>query len=121
MNTYAYFMDRWHREDQFDPNSAWVPGKYPTTLNDGAPNNKRFSSQWLKDVSYLRMKTLNISYRITNELLKRAGIQDLAVILSGQNLLTITGLDYIDPETPNGRLSYYPEQKTYNIGININF
>lgn len=121
MNTYAYFMDRWHRADQFDPNSAWVPGKFPSTINDGAPNNKMLSSFWIQDASYLRLKVLSISYRTQIKPLKRFGIEDVRIVLSGQNLVTITGLDYIDPETPNGRLSYYPEQKTYNIGLNITF
>jgi TonB-linked SusC/RagA family outer membrane protein len=121
MNAYAYFMDRWRRADPWDPNSAWVPGKYPSTINDGAPNNKWNSSFWLLDATYLRMKSLSISYNLENELFKRWGIQGLSVSLSGQNLITISGLGAIDPETPTGRLSYYPQQKTYNVGINITF
>jgi TonB-linked SusC/RagA family outer membrane protein len=121
MNAYAYFMDRWRRADPWDVNSAWVPGKYPSTINDGAPNNRLNSSFWLLDATYLRLKSLSISYNLENELFKRWGIQGLSVSLSGQNLITFSGLGAIDPETPTGRLSYYPQQKTYNVGINITF
>lgn len=121
MNAYAYFMDRWHREDLSDPSSKWIPGKYPATINDGAPNNKLNSSFWLLDATYLRLKSLSISYNLESEFLKRYGVQGLAVALSGQNLLTFSKLGAIDPETPSGRLSYYPQQKTYNIGMNIKF
>lgn len=121
MNSYAYFMDRWHREDPADPNSSWIPGRYPSTMNAGAPNNNKPSSFWFHNASYLRLKSLSISYSIQNSLLKKIGLEDLTIALSGQNLLTITGLDYIDPEAPSGRLSYYPQQKTYNIGINATF
>jgi TonB-linked SusC/RagA family outer membrane protein len=119
MNAYAYFMDRWHHEDPTDPNSKWIPGKYPATINDGAPNNKLNSSFWLLDATYFRLKSLSLSYSIENEFFKRYGIQGLSVSLSGQNLLTFSGLGSIDPETPSGRLSYYPQQKTYNFGISI--
>ena len=121
MSSYAYFMDRWHRADSKDPNSEWIPGKYPSTINNGAPNNRLFSSFWLKDATYLRLRALNISYSIDAAPLKKIGIKSLAISVSGYNLVTITGLDYIDPETPSGRLSYYPQQKTYNAGINLTF
>ena len=34
------FMDRWHRADLYDPNSEWIPGKYPSTYNSGKESNK---------------------------------------------------------------------------------
>lgn len=119
MNAYAYFMDRWHRADMTNPDSEWIPGKYPSTINDGAPNNKLFSSFWLKEASYLRLKFLSINYNL--DVLKRFGIQHSTISLSGQNLLTFSKLGPIDPESPSGRLSYYPQQKTYNLGINVAF
>lgn len=121
MNAYAFFMDRWHHEDPKDPNSAWIPGKYPSTINSGAINNNKFSSFWYKNSSYLRLKTLNISYSLEEDVLKKIGVENIIISLSGQNLLTITGLDYIDPETPTGRLSYYPQQRIYNIGLSATF
>lgn len=121
MNTYSYMMDRWHQADPSDPNSEWIPGKYPTTLNDGNPNNRRFSSFWLKNSAYLRLKSMNLSYELKSEFLKRYGIEGFMISLSGQNLITITGLEYMDPETPNGRLSLYPQQRTYDLGINLTF
>lgn len=121
MNTYAYFMDRWHHADPFDPTSEWIPGRYPTTINDGNPNNRQFSSFWLKNSSYLRLKSMNISYELKSDFLKRNGIERVMFSLSGQNLITITGLEYMDPETPNGRLSLYPQQKVYDLGISLTF
>lgn len=78
-----------------------------------------FSSFWLKDATYLRMKFLGISYNL--DALKKFGIENAGITLSGQNLLTFSGLGPIDPESPSGRLSYYPQQKTYNLGINVSF
>lgn len=121
MGSYAFFMDRWHRADPKDPNSAWIPGKYPSTINNGAPNNRMFSSFWLKDATYLRLRVANLTYNFDAQIFKRIGINSVALSLSGYNLLTLSGLEYIDPETPSGRLSYYPQQKTYSAGINVIF
>lgn len=121
MNAYAYFMDRWHRADMTDPNSEWIPGKYPSTINDGAPNNKMFSSFWLKDATYLRLRFINLNYDVSAAVLQKIGIQKLNISASAQNLLTFSGLGPIDPEAPTGRLSYYPQQKTYNLGVQVIF
>ncbi|TAN16454.1 MAG: TonB-dependent receptor [Chitinophagaceae bacterium] len=122
MNAYAYFMDRWHRADVSDPNSTWIPGKFPATKNGGSPNNNKVSSFWLKNGTYVRLKAANLSYDLkVGGLVKRIGIDKITLSLSGYNLLTITGIPYIDPEAPSGRLSYYPQQTTYNFGANIQF
>ncbi len=34
MNAYAYFLDRWHRADPWNPDSEWIPGKYPSTITN---------------------------------------------------------------------------------------
>lgn len=121
MSAYAYFMDRWHQADLTDPNSQWIPGKYPSTLNGGAPNNNQFSSFWYPNATYFRLKSLNITYIIDNEWIKRCGVKNIAVTLSGQNLLTFSSLEFMDPESPSGRLSYYPQQKTISAGLNVTF
>jgi hypothetical protein len=69
---------------------------------------------------------LNISYNLESPVLKRYGMKNLMLTLSGQNLLTFSKLKYIDPETSSnvmlgGRGSYYPQQKVFNAGLNITF
>ena len=122
MNSFAYLMDRWHLEDLSEPNGNWIPGKYPATIANGAANNKLNSSFWLWDASYMRLKTLGINYNLDSPFLKNHGVQGLSISFSGQNIFTFTGMDIpIDPEAPSGGLSYYPQQKTYNVGINLTF
>ncbi len=118
---YALFMDRWHREDPWDPDSKWIPGKYPSTINRGSPNNNISSSFWLTSANYLRLKSLNIGYDVNVSFLEKLKVQSLTVYLSGQNLLTFSKLGPFDPENNNGRNNYYPQQKTYNVGLNLKF
>jgi len=122
-STFEFFTDRWHHENIFDPNSPWVPGKYPSTIAGGSSNNTQPSTFWTKNGSYLRLKTLDIGYTLSKKVLEGTGITKARLYFSGQNLFIITGIKYIDPENfaANGRGSYYPIQKLYTIGVNLSF
>jgi TonB-linked SusC/RagA family outer membrane protein len=116
-----YLMDNWHRADPTDPNSEWVPGKYPSAVVGGSANNTQNSSFWIKDGTYLRLKSLSISYNLKSDVLSKRGIRGLDVTLSGQNLLTFSGLGDVDPENRNASTSYYPQMMTINAGLRLIF
>lgn len=118
-NTISAMTDRWHREDLYDPNSDWIPGKYPSTQADGNPNNRKSSSYWLKDASYLRLKNLEIGYSLPESILDKFGIDQWRIYVSAHNLITWDSLDFMDPEAPTGRGWYYPQQKIVNVGFNL--
>ncbi|MBB2148238.1 SusC/RagA family TonB-linked outer membrane protein [Pedobacter gandavensis] len=118
-NTYAMFQDRWHRADIYDPNSAWIPGKYPSTIISGSTNNQKTSTFWLKDATYIRLKNFDLGYTFDKELIERIGIRRARIYISGQNIFTADKIKYIDPEAPTGRGTYYPQQKVWTLGVNI--
>ncbi|MEJ5055978.1 SusC/RagA family TonB-linked outer membrane protein [Sphingobacterium sp. MYb382] len=120
-SAYQMFGDRWHHTDPTDADSPWVAGKYPTTVNSGSNNNKRVSDFWLRDASYLRLKTFELGYSFDKERLRRVKIRNLRVYAAGQNILTIDKIKYIDPEAPSGRGNYYPQQRVWTLGLNIGF
>jgi len=126
--TYALFTDRWHRKDMYDPQSEWVPGKYPSTIINGLDNNRIESDFWLKDAAYLRVKTLELGYTLPKPLLAKAGIEQVRFYFSGQNLFTFDKLKYMDPEMPSddgtnyaGNGNYYPQQRVLTLGLNLQF
>ena len=111
-------MDRWHHEDIFDANSPWVPGRYPAT--NYAPSDGWNSLFWRPSASYVRLKSLELGYTFSPQLLHKTGIQHLRVYVSGFNLFTMTKLKYIDPEhDPNTYNYLYPITRNYNVGVNI--
>jgi TonB-linked SusC/RagA family outer membrane protein len=129
-NTLTWFMDRWHPEDPnadyFSPNTKWIPGYYPVTGHDG----RRTGTNGVMNASYIRLKTAELGYTFTSNLIRKAGIKDLRLYLSGYNLLTFTPLRDVDPERPgsNGGAStnyidFYndPINRTYTIGARIKF
>lgn len=126
-NMPAYFNDRWHLSDPYNPNSAWVPGKWPAARRQpdmGAMYNE--SSAWRKDASYLRLKSLEIGYTLPSRFFTGTGISNVRVFANGYNLLTICDpyVKAFDPERSEGPHNagwVYPLTKSYNIGINVSF
>lgn len=127
--TMTQFWDRWHPQDPnadiFDPSTVWVPGYYPTTGSPIADGTRA-----IQNASYLRMKTIELGYNLPQSLIKKAGIKEFRIYVSGYNLLTFTGLHDMDPEHPGGEggavgnsvdTYKYPINKTYNIGASIKF
>lgn len=116
------FTDRWRRADLYDPNSEWIPGKYPSTYSSGKESNTRRSNFNLKDSYYLRVKNIELGYTIPTHITKdKIGIHSLRVYLSGNNLFTFDNLPYGDPEAPSNDRILYPQMRVYNFGVNLTF
>jgi TonB-linked SusC/RagA family outer membrane protein len=111
-----YFVDEcWTPENQLD---ATLPRAARTTWQW----NSAKSTLWLKDASYLRLKTVSLSYTLRDmKFLDTLGIQSMMLNLSGYNLLTFTKLKTLDPEGNTQNNGAYPIIKTYNLGITLNF
>jgi TonB-linked SusC/RagA family outer membrane protein len=83
-------------------------------------NNTRTSSWFMRDGSFLRMKTLEIGYTVPRKLLKKMYLDNLRIYATGNNLLLFSGFDLWDIEMGGNGLGY-PIQKVYNIGLQIGF
>ena len=104
----------------------------PRATNDPvkAAENKRVSSRFIEDGSYLRVKNLTIGYTFPNSLIGKLRLASLRVYFSGQNLLTFTNYSGLDPEvnylgndnTVIGTDFFtYPQARSYNFGVNLKF
>lgn len=108
------FTDRWlDRWSTDNPN-----GKMPAL---GNTMNEQFSSFWLENASYLRLKNFEFGYTFGN--LPKIGVSKLRIYFAGTNLLTFTKLDNWDPEKGAGdtRNDNYPNAKSFSFGINVTF
>ncbi|MEJ7769541.1 MAG: SusC/RagA family TonB-linked outer membrane protein, partial [Chitinophagaceae bacterium] len=102
----------------------WTPdnpaGSYPRFTYQ-LSHNQRFSTMWLEDAAYLRLKNIQVGYTLPLHLTERARISRLRVFASADNLLTNTNFYYAyDPETPVSSGGFYPQVKTFIVGINLN-
>lgn len=123
-NSPAFLLeDRWHRADPYDPNSEWIPGKYPAIRKGTSVNNGRNSDFWLKDVRFLRMKNIEFGYTLPKTFINKIGISKFRVYASASNLFSIDNLkEYeIDPEIEARAAVVYPQQRTIMLGFNLTF
>lgn len=117
------FLDRWHKEDPFDPDGEWIPGHYPTTRIQDPQNYGTESTFWYNKCNYLRLKNLEIGYTLPHEWVRFLGLSSLRFYVNGYNLLTFQSAasKYADPENPGGQLNSYPIMKNINFGVNVKF
>lgn len=120
-----FFDERSYRTDPFDINSPWVIGKYPALrFNKGDHNNyNKPSTFWLRNVRYLRLRTLEVGYSLPQAWLERAKIKRIRLYLNTYNLFSIDNVHKlgVEPEVidPNGL--QYPQNKLINVGANLTF
>jgi TonB-linked SusC/RagA family outer membrane protein len=122
-NGLAQYYDRWHRTDLFDQNSAWVPGKYPSTRVNGTDAWNHYTSTFTAlDGSYLRLKNLEVGYTLPKKIITKIGIEKCRIYANGFNLKTWTDNDYVDPEHTMDTYGYlYPITKNINVGLSVTF
>ncbi|MDL2208495.1 TonB-dependent receptor [Parabacteroides sp. OttesenSCG-928-O15] len=120
----AYILeDRWHRADVYDPNSEWIPGKYPAIRKGTSVNNGKNSDFWLHDVRFLRLKNIELGYTLPKYILEKIRIERLRVFVSASNVFSIDNVkEYeIDPEIEARAAVVYPQQRTFMVGFNVTF
>lgn len=97
------------------------PAEATETWNFGSSNNPT-STLWLKNSSYVRLKSLNIGYTFKDKpFLKKIGLSSMTLTFSGYNLLTFSPLKLVDPEGVTSNSGGYPLAKIYSFGLNLNF
>ena len=115
-------LDYWRPEG--DPLGANTNAYYPKPYFSSNKNQKT-QSGYLQNAAYCRLKNAQIGYTLPKAWTKKAAMESVRVYVSGDNLLTISGIsDIFDPETLGGDWGpgkLYPLQRTISIGLNVNF
>lgn len=121
-SSYAFYNSGKVLERHLD---RWTPenhnASYPRITKDSQINFST-SSFWLQDASYVRLKNISLGYNIPSVLTQKIGIDKVKVYISGENLLTFSGLEGIDPEAPaSNRGAYYGNVKKVSLGLKVSF
>ena len=114
--------------------NTWTPenpdARYARALYFDPSASSRTSDRYLYDTSYLRLKSLQLSYNFDSTLTRNLGINSAKFILTGTNLLTWTKWPGMDPETFSERGGItdqvdnedpYPLAKSFSLGVQIQF
>ena len=99
----------------------------PASSFSASTNNSRVSDFWLRDVRYLRLKNINLTYNIPNNIISKIGLNSTQLYLSTENIFTLTNLgiykNSFDPEfDPNTQTTRrYPITRSFTAGIKMTF
>ncbi|GAA4307067.1 TonB-dependent receptor [Mucilaginibacter gynuensis] len=93
---------------------------YPRLGANGAQieNNRQTSTWWMRDGSFIRLKSAEIGYSLTATAAKVLGLRTARIYVNGLNLITWSPFKMWDPEL-GGNGFAYPIQKVFNMGINV--
>ncbi|HEX6926767.1 MAG TPA: TonB-dependent receptor [Longimicrobiaceae bacterium] len=114
--------DRWHREDIWDPNSRWIPGKYPALRKEWETHsNMRKSDWWVTNVNYLRLRTVELGYTLPQSVIDSFRIRSARIYVTGSNLFSLDNVGEfgIDPEVASANGLQYPPLRMINVGANV--
>ncbi len=109
--------------DRFTPATA-TTALYPRLGLADRGNNTVNSDFWLRDASYIKLKTVELGVNLSPETAARLAMQSFRFYVSAFNPLTFTKLDIdVDPELPfSGRVAgFYPYVKTFSVGLSARF
>ena len=141
--TFSYGNDLIYQKDVSDSGMSSLANRGTRVLNHYSEDNtssNRPRSMWattymlsslnVYDASYLKLKTLSLSYNLPESICRKVRIKSASVYGTATNVFTITSYPGPDPEVSDdptsviggGRdVSTYPTVKSYTFGIRINF
>lgn len=103
----------------------WTPDNtnalYPRLTGTPTSNNTQESSWWMRNTSYLRLRSFEVGYTFSNKLLGKS-IKSLRVFAAGQNIFTYTPhvKEIFDPEEGGNNQNYF-QQRVFSFGVNATF
>ena len=130
INTVKYITDFWSVSDTrsnkgrrlldaYDPITN-PSSNIPSIAFDDKNNEARFSTYYIENGSYLKLRNVQLGYNIPKTLLEKIRLSSIRTYVSAQNLFTIKSKNFtgIDPENPGWG---YPIPITFTLGVNVTF
>jgi len=114
-NIFDNVSDRWTldnpRQDVF----------YPRLSDYQSANNNLASTWWLRDMSFIRLRNIEVGYSLPSKILDHLAIRNFRIFLRGNNLLTVSDFKLWDPELGVNNGMRYPIMKSVSMGLELNF
>ena len=116
-NQSTAMLSRWRKDGQLT--------SQPKATYGDPLGNSRFSDRWIEDGSYLRLKTVSVSYRVP---INNAFINGMDIWVAANNLFTLTNYLGVDPECSTGNsvltqgidAGLVPQTQSFFVGVKIN-
>jgi TonB-linked SusC/RagA family outer membrane protein len=116
-NLFSIAEDRWTPENP-NPNAFYPRLAYGNSANK---NNAVASTWWVKDIDFIRLKTVDLGYNLPKGSLKSVGLKNARIYMQGFNLLYWSSFKLWDPELNTSNGTAYPNVRTITLGVQANF
>lgn len=114
-NIYANYNDRWTEEnpsqDVFWPRLSYGPNSH----------NQQYSSFFKKDMSFLRLKTIELGYTLPQKWTRTFGCNNARLYVSGNDLFKVSKFKLWDPELSTATGMKYPFTRSFMFGVELKF
>ena len=114
-NVYANYKDCWTEENP-SQDVFW-----PRLSESTNPNNNYASTWWKKDMSFLRLKSIELGYTLPRSITKAICSNNIRFFVSGNNLFYISKFKLWDPELDTADGLKYPSMRSVMFGFQLNF
>ena len=114
-NVYANYKDCWTEENP-SQDVFW-----PRLSESTNPNNNYASTWWKKDMSFLRLKSIELGYTLPRSITKAIYSNNIRFFVSGNNLFYISKFKLWDPELDTADGLKYPSMRSVMFGFQLNF
>ena len=111
--------------------NAWTPenpsATIPAVSMTDDNNEARFSTYYIEDGSYFKMKYVKLGYDLPSDICKKLCMSSVNIFAQLENVFTITGYSGLDPEIAVGGYGSridngpYPRSRTFTMGFNVSF
>jgi TonB-linked SusC/RagA family outer membrane protein len=113
-------MLKYWADDHWSEDDRNIHAQWPRLSESHITNNEKRSTWFMRDGSFLRLKTAEIGYTLPKKWVGHIHIQNARIYVSGSNLYLWSVFKMWDVEMAGNGLAY-PLQRVFNIGINVEF
>ena len=117
----AYNVMREYYDNRFIPGADNTNATYPVVHAGTSTNNYQINTLYLRNASYLKLKTAEFGYNFQPKVINKLKIESLRLFLNGNNLLCFDGIKIVDTESNHLGASGYPTQRGVTIGLQVGF
>lgn len=119
--TNSYFQNGWGDNNYSNFVKDNIGGAYPRLTYNKVSNNFQSSDFWLTKGGYFKIQNVELSYTLPGSKFQMIRSQGIRFFVRGANLLTLSKIKDVDPESIDSGVTTYPLYKTFTCGIKLTF
>ncbi len=119
--TNKYFFNGWGDNNYSNFVRDNIGGAYPRLTYYKVENNFKGSTFWLTKGGFFKIQNVELAYTLRQKAAHTIGARGVRIFVRGANLLTVTKMKDLDPESMASGIDSYPLFKTFTAGIKLSF